>query len=323
MSHFAPTVRDLYEAKARSLELELKGGLNGLSREITSARIQKLGLALAGYIEYLHEGRVQFVGGTEVNFLETLGGADRRQAAENSLSRGVCCVVVTKGLQLPDVFLEEARRFGVPILMSQAVSSRAIEEITSFLEERLSPRTTIHGVLLEIFGLGVLIMGESGIGKSECALDLVLRGHRLISDDIVHLKRLGGTQLVGEASQDFPFHMELRGLGIINIRELFGISAVSPRSDVELIMHLVHWGKTGEDRLGVQEKSFSLLDVNVPLFELPVGPGRNLATLVEVGVRIHLLRMQGYRPANDLIEGLEKKIRSSSGERGIENNRSK
>lgn len=309
MSRTAPTVRDLYQARAESLQLELKGGLNGLSREITSARIQKLGLALAGYTEYLHTGRVQFVGRTETDFLEMLDEKKIRQAAERSLAKGLCCVVVTKGLQVPQEFLDEARRFGVPVLCTPAVSSRAVEEITGFLEERLAPRTTIHGVLVEIFGLGVLIIGESGIGKSECALDLVLRGHRLVSDDLVHLKRLGGARLVGEGSAEFPFHMELRGLGIINIRELFGISAVSPRKDIDLVMSLVPWGKSDPERLGIDEESYALLDVPVPRFELPVGPGRNLATLVEVGVRIHLLKRQGYRPADSLVRDLERKLK--------------
>lgn len=306
-SHQKPiTVRDLYESRARALGLELLGGVNGLENPITSARIQKLGLALAGYTDYLHSGRIQFLGGTEIDYLSRLSHTLRNEAISRVFGFNLCCMIVTRGLEVPAELVEHAKNYRVPVLRTATASSRAIDVVTEFLEERLAPFRTIHGGLLEVFGLGVLIIGDSGVGKSECALDLILRGHRLVSDDVVTIKRLGAERLVGTGPSRMQFHMELRGLGIINIKDLFGISAVSPRKELDLVIRLVRWGRDHEyDRVGLDDATYELLNVSVPLATMPVASGRNVATLVEVAVRLQMLKKQGYRPAKEFVRQLE------------------
>lgn len=304
------TARELHESVGGRLNLKLLSGREGLDNSITSDRIQKLGLALTGYVDYLHKGRVQFLGGTEVNYLRMLDADRRKASVAKAFSREVCCIVVTRKLRAPADLLRNAKRNKVPVFQTDALSSTAIEEVSSFLKTKLAPSSTIHGVLMEVFGLGVLLLGASGIGKSECALDLILRGHRLVSDDVINIKRVGGSQLVGCGPSDSHSHMELRGLGIISIKELFGISALSPDKTIDLAIDLVRWRHEEEyDRLGIDEKQYSLLGVSIPLVTMPVAPGRNLATLVEVAVRIQMLKTQGHRPASDFFEKLEERLR--------------
>lgn len=307
------TVSELYEAKARSLNIRLSGGVNGLGNRITSPRNQKLGLALAGYTDYLRTGRVLFIGRTESNYLSTLNEEERRAALKRPFELKICCIVVSGGLEPPPELVESARQFSVPLLLVNVPSARAIDEIAEFLEAKLAPSTTIHGVLTEVFGLGVLITGKSGIGKSECGLELVLRGHRLVSDDMVVIRRLGTDRLVGSGPEFLRFHMELRGLGIINIRDLFGISSVSGRKEIDLAIELIRWQEREElDRIGSQERRYELLETSVPLIALPVAPGRNVSALVEVAVRIQMLRKQGYKPEADFVKELERQMRRSS-----------
>jgi len=193
------------------------------------------------------------------------------------------------------------------------VTARAIDELTSYLDQKLAPSTTIHGVLVEVFGLGVLITGDSGIGKSECALDLILRGHSLVTDDLVFIRQIGSERLVGSGPDDLRFHMELRGLGIINIKDLFGISAVSPQTEIDLVVELVRWREEEQyDRVGLEERHLTLLDLSIPLTKMPVASGRNLATLVEVAVRIHMLKKQGYEPASEFLKQLESRMRQET-----------
>jgi HPr kinase/phosphorylase len=300
------TVRDLYEAKALTLGLRLTGGANGLPNRITSNRIQKLGLAFSGYTDYVHPGMVQFLGKTEISYLGKLTEEERKTAVRRAFDERLCCIIVTAGLTPPEEVLERSREYSVPVLCTEAITSRAIDELTSYLDQKLAPSTTIHGVLVEVFGLGVLITGDSGIGKSECALDLILRGHSLVSDDLVFIRQLGSERLMGSGPDDLRFHMELRGLGIINIKDLFGISAVSPQKEIDLVVELVRWKEEEQyDRVGLEERHFKLLDLSVPLFKMPVASGRNIASLVEVAVRIHMLKKQGYEPASEFLSRLE------------------
>ncbi|MGH9341511.1 MAG: HPr(Ser) kinase/phosphatase [Acidobacteriota bacterium] len=296
------TVRRLFESGGPRLNLTLLSGERGMENAITSPRIQKLGLALAGYIDYLHKGRVQLIGGTEINYLKTLDSSERKQSVQRIFTRELCCIILTKGLEPPTDLLESCRQQGVPLLQTSALSSAAISEVTSFLEEELAPNVTIHGVFVEVFGMGVLMLGDSGIGKSECALDLIRRGHRLVSDDVVIIKKYGPGRLIGSAPAELKVHMELRGLGIINIKELFGISSLSSKKTIDLAIEMVRWKPQEEyDRLGLEEREYSLLDVAVPLIKMPVASGRNLATLVEVAVRIRMLKSQGYDPSREFI----------------------
>jgi HPr kinase/phosphorylase len=269
----------------------------GLENKIGSARIQKLGMGLAGFSGYIHPNRIQVFGSSELNYLWALEPEDRSAAIQKLRKYSICCILVTKGLEVPAELLTLAAEKSIPVLRSKAASSDAMEKIVAYLGFRLAPRMTIHGVLLEVFGLGVLILGPSGIGKSECALELVLKGHRLITDDSVELTRIGIDRLSGSGGEVLRHHMELRGLGIINVRELLGISATGTSQNVDFAVRLERWKSDAEyDRLGLDHASIELLGVSIPVIDMPVAPGRNMATLVEVAARIHLLRQRGYRP---------------------------
>lgn len=292
------TVRDILSAPVLQLSFELVQGHDGLDNEIRSSRIHKLGMALAGYASYIHPDRLQIIGNSEVNYLKALDYKGRATAIQRLKKYKICCIVVTKELDVPEEILKLAGEEKIPILRSTSLSSIPMAKLVSFLEKRLAPRLTVHGVLLEIFGLGVLILGPSGIGKSECALDLVLKGHRLISDDCVELSLRGIDRLMGSGGEVLKHHMEVRGLGIINIRELFGISATGESQNIDLAVRLERWKPDAEyDRLGLDSANIDFLGVYIPLIVMPVAPGRNIATLVEVAARIHLLRQQGYQPA--------------------------
>jgi HPr kinase/phosphorylase len=256
---------------------------------------------------------VQFVGETEVNYLSNLAADSRQAAVRKVFEAGLCCIIVTAGLSVPAEILQGAREFGIPVLKTDTMTARVIDELTSYLDQKLAPSTSIHGVLVEVFGIGVLVIGDSGIGKSECALDLILRGHSLVTDDLVLIRQLGSERLVGSGPDYLRFHMELRGLGIINIKDLFGISAVSPQKEIDLVVELVRWQEELQyDRVGLEERQIELLDLSLPLITMPVASGRNLATLVEVAVRIHMLKKQGYEPAAEFVSRLASRMRQES-----------
>jgi HPr kinase/phosphorylase len=297
------TVGEFVAQAPPDLRLEFLAGARGASsRRLDVPRIQKLGLALAGFTHYVHAGRVQIVGQSELWFLNQLTPERRREAISNLELEKISCVLVTKGLMPPAEFAEAAERAGLPLILTPLVSSVAISAVTEYLEEALAPREMRHGVLLDLYDLGVLVEGESGVGKSECALDLIMRGHQLVADDTVEVRRQRDGLLVGSAPELLREHMEIRGLGILNVRELFGISAVSGPKQIGLNIRFERWREAKEvERLGLDARTVAILGVEVPHFLLPVSPGRNLATLVETAVRVHLLRARGYNAAEQLV----------------------
>ena len=298
------TVGEFLRLAPGQLELRLLAGAEGAGRRtLDTPRIQKLGLALAGFTHYVHAGRVQIVGQSEVWFLGQLPPGRRREAIANLELEKISCVLVTKGLEPPAELVEAAEEASLPLLQTPVVSSLAITLVTEFLCGALAPRELRHGVLLDIYGLGVLLEGKSGVGKSECALDLVMRGHRLVADDLIEIRRTGPGQLVGSAPELLRDHMEIRGLGIINVRDLFGVSAIAGPKPVCLSIRLERWAEAREvERLGIETRTEEVLGVAVPQVLLPVSPGRNLSTLVEVAVRVHLLRLRGYNAAEAFVE---------------------
>lgn len=298
------TISEFLSHAPPRLELTMLAGGGGAStRRINSARIQKLGLALAGFTHYIHPGRLQIVGQSEIWYLGQLEPAKRREAIDNLSLQSISCVLVTKGLEPPPEFVAAAEQAGLPLLQTPLLSSVAITTVTDYLQEMLAPLAVRHGVLMDIYGLGVLLEGASGIGKSECALDLIARGHRLVSDDVVEVRRTGPDRLVGSAPELLSAHLEIRGLGIINIRDLFGISAISSVKTVDLLIRFERWDEALEvDRLGIDVQSLDVLGVHVPQVSIPVSPGRNLSTLVETAVRVQLLRMRGYNAAQAFVE---------------------
>ena len=301
--HPAITVREFLSQAPAQLDLRLLAGEEGAAtRELTTHRIQKLGLALAGFTHYIHTGRLQIVGQSEIRFLGQLDAEKRMEAISNLALERISCVLVTKGLEPPLEFIMAAQEAALPLLSTPAVSSIAISVVTEYLQEKLAPLIVRHGVLLDIYGLGVLIEGSSGIGKSECALDLVAHGHRLVSDDVVEVRRIGAERLLGTAPKLLREHLEIRGLGIINIRDLYGVSAISTAKSIDLSIKLERWDEASEvDRLGIDAQSIEILGVNVPQVLIPVSPGRNLSTLVETAVRVQLLRVRGYDAARAFV----------------------
>jgi len=315
----ATRVGALLEDRKFDLRLSLIAGKRGLSRRIASSRIQKPGLALAGYTEYLHKERLQIFGNTEMSYLKTLAPERAADVLGKFFAQEVACLVVTKALEVPPQMSVAAEQAGVPVLQTSHLSSAFIANIQNYLEDILSASTSMHGVLLDVFGVGILLLGKSGIGKSEIALDLVMRGHRLVADDIVDIKRRTAESVYGTGSEIIKHHMEVRGLGIINIKDLFGVAAIRERKKIEIVLELVEWDPHVEyDRLGVEDKKFRILDVEIPVLIVPVRPGRNMTTIVEVAARNHLLKLQGHHSAREFQERLNRAIALTPGSRGSE-----
>jgi len=299
--------------EAFGLPLELLAGADGLDRTITSPHIQKTGLALAGFHEYLKPGRVLIFGESEIRYLESLDPAARVASMRLALTLDFPCVLITGGFAPPVELIVEAERAHLPLMKTTVPTPTAIAKLASILEDSLAERTMLHAVLMDVLGLGVLIAGESGIGKSECALDLIVRGHRLVADDTVDLRRRQETILIGTCPELTRHHMELRGLGVINIKELFGIASTRSSKRVELVVQLERWDSSREyERLGLDDDSFEILGLRVPLIRMPVAPGRNIAILVEVAARNQLLKARGHHAARALADRLERTLRQTS-----------
>lgn len=296
-------------ADAYGLGLELIAGASGLDRPITSPYIQKTGLALAGYHEYLRPGRVLIYGDSEIRFLLSLASEARTSALTRSLDTGVPCVLVSTDLALPPEIAAAADAAAVPLLRTSISTPLAIGKLMSMLEDRLASREVVHGVLMDVLGLGVLIVGESGIGKSECALDLLGRGHRLVADDAVEVRRRAETVIIGTSPAATRYVMEIRGLGLVNVRDLFGVASTRTSKRVEFVVELERWDTARNyDRLGLDVLHHDLLGLRVPKVTMPVAPGRNVATLVEVAARNQLLRARGIHTARDFVEALDARL---------------
>ena len=304
----AVAIRDLLGPEAQALKLSLVAGERGLDERVSLSRVQRPGLALTGYTDYIRYGRVQIVGGSEISYLRKLGPRARAAILARLCRCRISCFVITKGLEPPRELLAAAEETGIPVLVTPIESTPLIKHLSSFLEERLALRLHLHSVLMDVFGLGVLIMGESGIGKSECALDLIDRGHRLVADDVVEIKRMADA-LLGSSPDLTRYHMELRGLGVINIKDLYGVSSIRVSKRVEMVVNLERWEAGKEyDRLGLHDEKFTILGVEVPLLRMPVAPGRNIAILVEVSARNQLLKERGYDAALRFAERVDAMI---------------
>src|SRR3954452_4323948 len=312
----ALSVRALLASRPESfgLPVELLAGSDGLDRVITSPYIQKTGLALAGFHEYLRPGRVLIFGESEIRYLESLSVEARTDALRLALAltHDFPCVLITGGFAPPPEVITEAERVQLPLLKTAVVTPTAIAKLSSILEDSLAERTILHAVLMDVLGLGVLIAGESGIGKSECALDLIVRGHRLVADDTVEVRRRAETILIGTCPELTRHHMELRGLGVINVKELFGIASTRSSKRVELVVQLERWNPAREyERLGLDDEFYEILGLRVPLIRMPVAPGRNIAILVEVAARNQLLRARGHHAARELAERLDRSLQQA------------
>ena len=246
---------------------------------------------------------------SEAEYLKTLGEEERFERLDQITALPIPVFVITKGLPPLPGFLSLCQNREVPVLSSPALSSTVIKGVSYFLEDHLVPSTSVHGVLLEIYGLGVLLIGQSGVGKSESALDLITRGHSLVADDRVHIKRYPNGELVGYSEGTLRHHMELRGIGIINVQDLFGLASVRERTTIDLVVELEPW-KDGQayDRLGLDESLYTILETPCPYIRMPVAMGRNISVLVEIAARNHVLKLQGHHSAREFARKLEAQL---------------
>lgn len=287
-----------------TLALKVVAGETGLDRILEVPDVNRPGLALSGFLDYFPAERLQIMGKTEVTFWHTLPPETRKRRLEEIVTAfKPAGFVVTHDSPVPRELTEACERSGVALLATPMPTTKFISEVTLYLEEKLAPVVTAHGSLVDVYGVGVLLIGESGIGKSECALALLDKGHRLCADDVVEIRRTPEKTLLGAGVRALRYHMEIRGLGIVDVQSLFGARAVRERKLVELVVQLVHWepGKR-YDRTGLEDHAHVILDIPLVMHELPVKPGRNLAVLVEAAAMNWRLRQMGVNPAERLNE---------------------
>lgn len=284
-------------------------------RPITVGDLSRPGLALAGYTTYHPFERVQVLGKTEVSFFESLSDQVKDLRAEKICTyEETPCIIVSRNLEIPEQLLAAASRHRLPILRSPESTSVMTGRLLSYLDRELAKETVMHGVLVDVYGIGILITGTSGIGKSETALELVKRGHRLVADDAVEIRQIGDTILEGTSPELLRHLIEIRGLGVLNVMTLFGAGAIRTHKDIELVIKLQMWeDQTAYDRLGLDEEMIQILDVDVPCILLPVRPGRNLAVILEVAAMNQRLKRMGYNAARDLSERMTRSMEEGNG----------
>lgn len=302
----ALTVRGLVERMGEALALTVLGSPEGLARDIPSSDASGPGLVLAGYTGRFVHQRVQVLGETEITYLRSLDDDARRKNLRTYFGYPIPCVMVTKGQTLPPGMEEEARRAGVAILVSGLKTQEFYRLITPFLENEFSPAISLHGSLADVFGVGLLFTGESGIGKSECVLDLVERGHRLVADDLVLARRKGADVIIGRGHELQRHFMEIRGVGLIDVSAIFGIHSVRQQKRIEVVVDLVVWDKTLQvDRTGLDGQTVNILGVDLPKITVPLNPGKNITVISEVIAMNHLLRYTGVDAAHAFNERLK------------------
>jgi HPr kinase/phosphorylase len=300
------TVGELAADPRLGLALTRLAGEAGLGRPLRHPRVQKSGLALAGHFYGVVPTRVQVLGETELSYLDTLSPEARGQAARGFFSLGLSCVVLTRRDEAPKAIVQAAEATGTPLFMSEARSSKTINQLHALLDEKLAPVTSLHGVLVDVFGIGLLLVGKSGIGKSECAVELVLRGHRLVADDVVRCEWRPPGMVFGAPADILRHHVEVRGLGVLNITDLFGVTAVRERKRVDLVVQLEEWSENKEyDRLGVDDQHFAILNTPIRSVTVPVRPGRDMGAMLELAARNELLNRAGKHSARELLARLE------------------
>ncbi len=272
---------------------------------ICNSELNRPGLQLAGFFEHFDPRRIQIMGLGEVSFLKTLTEEEANLRIENFLSHSPVAVVITRGLEISEHFLETAVKYEIPILKTPFMTSSFMAELSAFLNIQLAPRITRHGVLVEVYGEGILLLGESGVGKSETAIELIKRGHRLIADDAVEIRRVSSKTLVGTAPENIRHFIELRGIGIVNARRIYGMGSVKLTEKIDMIINLEPWDPNKVyDRMGLENETTSLLGINITSTTIPIKPGRNLAIIIEVAAMNNRQKKMGYNAAQELLHKL-------------------
>jgi HPr kinase/phosphorylase len=304
-------VRDLLAKKGDPLQLEALTGEAGLDREVPSPEVSSPGLVLAGYTaRFAGADRIHILGETEITYLASLDAAARRRSLDTFFSFDLPCVIITKGQDPPEELLALAKGKGIAVIRTRLKTAEFYRRLKPFLDDAFAPTTTVHGSLADVFGVGLLFQGRSGIGKSECVLDLVERGHRLVADDVVHVTRRGGYVLLGRGHEVSRHYMEIRGVGLIDINALFGVRSVRQQKRIEVVVQLEDWDTSREyDRTGLDGQETELLGVSLPLVTVPLNPGKNLTVVCEVLAMNHLLRYSGVDSAQTFNERLIRRMR--------------
>ena len=309
-------LRDFLARRGDPLQLEALTGDLGLDTPLPDAEVASPGLALAGYTGRFAPHRLHVFGETEITYLSTLPEPDRRRALEQFFAFELPCVFITKGQEPPPELLELARERGVPVLRTRLKTAEFYRRIKPIVEEAFAPRTTLHGSLADVYGVGLLVVGRSGIGKSECVLDLVERGHRLVADDGVQVVRRGNDVLIGRGHELAGHHMEIRGIGLVDIPALFGVRAVRQQKRIEVVVQLDDWETARDaDRTGLQREQRLILDVPIPQVVVPLNPGKNITVIAEVVAMMHLLRYSGVDVAAAFNERLIRRMKEQRGVR--------
>jgi HPr kinase/phosphorylase len=301
MSDGAITVQDILERKGASLQLEVVAGESGLDRQVTVPEVSSPGLVLAGYTARFNSHRLHALGETEVAYLHSLEGEARRAALNAFMEYELPCVFVMKGQTVPAELVELANERGIPVIVSKLKTAEFYRGINPFLAESFAPTDSLHGSLADVYGVGLLFIGRSGIGKSECVLDLVERGHRLVADDVVRVSRRGADVVIGRAHELAHKYMEIRGVGLVDVSALFGIRAVRQQKRIEVVVKLTDWDESQHEveRTGLDGATTEVLGVSLPLVTVPLNPGKNLTVICEVVAMNHLLRYSGVDPAHE------------------------
>ena len=308
------SLRDLLAREGNPLQLEALTGELGLDRPVPDAEVASPGLALAGYTGRFIASRLHVLGETEITYLASLSSERREAAIAGIFAFDLPCVFVTKGQEVPEELLVHARARSVPVLRSKLKTAEFYRFIKPVLEATFAPRTTLHGSLADVYGVGLLFMGRSGIGKSECVLDLVERGHRLVADDVVQVTRRGHDVLLGQGHELAGHHMEIRGIGLVDIPAIFGVRAVRQQKRIEVVVRLEDW-ETAKDaeRTGLSQQETEILGVKIPLVIVPLNPGKNITVIAEVVARMLLLRYSGVDVAAAFNERLIRRMREKRG----------
>lgn len=303
-------VENLYRERKDRLEMSLLAGREGLKRELSSSEIARPGLALAGFLDRFAHSRTQVIGETELAFINSQSPEAREERLQRFFSFGPPMVIVTKGITPPPELVTAAEESQTSLFSTRLSTSEFTSRLAVYLEGLFAPTTTMHGTLVDVYGVGLLYTGPSGIGKSECSLDLVERGHRLVADDIVRLTRKAPKIVIGTASEMQGFHMEVRGIGIIDIERLFGIQSVRMQKRVEVEVRLELWDSAAEyDRLGLETRYTTILGVEMPVVTIPVSPGKNITVISEVVAMTHMLKTYGENPAELFSRRLNQELR--------------
>ena len=293
-------VADFYNRQKQKFSLRLFTKKHTLESEIINNEVSRPGLVLAGFTGRFAFDRTLVFGETEVAYMERLTKEKLELYLEKMASFDIPCMVISKGLRPPKMLIEIANRRGLPVLGTKIGTQDFHRKLAAYLENYFAPRTFVHGTLADVYGVGLLYIGPSGIGKSECVLDLVERGHRLVCDDVVHVVSVGENTLVGMGNERLSHHMEIRGLGIIDVFRLFGIRAVRARKRIEVVVQLERWDETAEyDRTGLEGRATNILDVELPLVIVPLVPGKNITVISEVIAMNYLLKLKGHHSAEE------------------------